>query len=42
MAATAAFTLQLLHYYGESGLLGVETAPMMGALIDKFDDRYNT
>ena len=42
MAATAAFTLQLLHYYGESGLLGVETAPMMGALIDKFDDLYNT
>ena len=35
-----AFTLQLLHYYGESGLLGIETAPIMGALIDKFDDEY--
>jgi 2',3'-cyclic-nucleotide 2'-phosphodiesterase (5'-nucleotidase family) len=35
-----AYTLQLLHYYGESGLLGVETAPIMGALIDKFDDQY--
>ena len=34
------FTLQILHYYGESGLLGVETAPIMGALIDKFDDEY--
>lgn len=34
------YTLQLLHYYGESGLLGVETAPIMGALIDKFDDEY--
>jgi predicted extracellular nuclease/2',3'-cyclic-nucleotide 2'-phosphodiesterase (5'-nucleotidase family)/Ca2+-binding RTX toxin-like protein len=37
----AAYTLQLLHYYGESGLLGVETAPIMGALIDKFDDQYS-
>jgi len=35
-----AFTLQLLHYYGESGLLGIETAPIMGALIDKFDGEY--
>jgi len=35
------YTLQLLHYYGESGLLGVKTAPIMGALIDKFDDQYN-
>ncbi|BFM38259.1 esterase-like activity of phytase family protein [Synechocystis sp. LKSZ1] len=36
----SSFTLQILHYYGESGLLGVETAPIMGALIDKFDDQY--
>jgi 2',3'-cyclic-nucleotide 2'-phosphodiesterase (5'-nucleotidase family) len=35
------FTLQFLIYYGESGLLGVETAPIMGALIDKFDDEYS-
>ena len=35
------YTLQFLHYYGESGLLGVETAPIMGALIDKFDDQYS-
>jgi 2',3'-cyclic-nucleotide 2'-phosphodiesterase (5'-nucleotidase family) len=36
------FTLQILHYYGESGMLGVKTAPVMGALIDKFDDQFNT
>ena len=30
--------LQILHYYGESGLLGLQTAPIMGALIDRFDD----
>jgi 2',3'-cyclic-nucleotide 2'-phosphodiesterase (5'-nucleotidase family) len=36
----ASYTLQLLHYYGESGLLGVTTGPIMGALIDKFDDQY--
>jgi uncharacterized protein YjiK/2',3'-cyclic-nucleotide 2'-phosphodiesterase (5'-nucleotidase family) len=36
-----AYTLQLLHYYGESGLLGVETAPILGALIDRFDDQYS-
>jgi 2',3'-cyclic-nucleotide 2'-phosphodiesterase (5'-nucleotidase family) len=35
-----AFTLQLLHYYGESGMLGTTTAARMGALIDKFDDAY--
>src|SRR3954466_10223231 len=34
------FTLQILHYYGESGMLGTQTAPIMGALIDKFDDQY--
>ncbi|MCX5946372.1 MAG: esterase-like activity of phytase family protein, partial [Cyanobacteria bacterium] len=34
------YTLQLLHYYGESGMLGTKTAPIMGALIDKFDDQY--
>jgi 2',3'-cyclic-nucleotide 2'-phosphodiesterase (5'-nucleotidase family) len=37
----AAYTLQLLHYYGESGLLGVQTAPILGALIDKFDDQFS-
>lgn len=35
-----AFTMQLLHYYGESGLLGTTTAARMGALIDRFDDQY--
>jgi predicted extracellular nuclease/phosphodiesterase/alkaline phosphatase D-like protein/2',3'-cyclic-nucleotide 2'-phosphodiesterase (5'-nucleotidase family) len=34
------YTLQILSYYGESGLLGVETAPILGALIDRFDDQY--
>jgi len=38
--AVKPYTLQLLHYYGESGLLGTTTAPIMGALIDKFDDQY--
>ncbi|GGJ35035.1 choice-of-anchor I family protein [Neoroseomonas lacus] len=36
----ATFKLQILSYYGESGLLGVDTAPIMGALIDKFDNEY--
>ncbi|NBU76987.1 MAG: hypothetical protein EBS30_17525, partial [Planctomycetes bacterium] len=39
--APGGYTLQLLHYYGESGMLGVKTAPIMGALIDKFDDQYS-
>ncbi|NDG73957.1 MAG: hypothetical protein EBX49_01150, partial [Synechococcaceae bacterium WB8_1B_136] len=34
------FSLQILHYYGESGTLGIKTAPIMGALIDKFDDQF--
>jgi phosphodiesterase/alkaline phosphatase D-like protein/uncharacterized protein YjiK/2',3'-cyclic-nucleotide 2'-phosphodiesterase (5'-nucleotidase family) len=34
------YTLQVLHYYGESGLLGIQTAPIMGAMIDRFDDQY--
>jgi phosphodiesterase/alkaline phosphatase D-like protein/2',3'-cyclic-nucleotide 2'-phosphodiesterase (5'-nucleotidase family) len=34
------YSLQILSYYGESGLLGVKTAPILGALIDKFDDQY--
>lgn len=38
----SSFSLQILHYYGESGLLGTKTAPIMGALIDKFDDQFNT
>ncbi len=36
-----AYTLQLLHFYGESGLLGIETAPILGALVDRFDDQYS-
>jgi predicted extracellular nuclease/2',3'-cyclic-nucleotide 2'-phosphodiesterase (5'-nucleotidase family) len=35
------FVLQLLHMAdGEAGLLAGETAPIMGALIDKFEDAY--
>lgn len=35
------FTLQLLHIAdGEAGLLAGDTAPIMGALIDAFDDDY--
>ena len=37
---TSEFPLQVLHYYGESGLLGIQTAPIMGAMIDRFDDQY--
>lgn len=37
---SAPMQLQVLHYYGESGLLGLETAPIMGAMIDKFDNEY--
>ena len=37
---SSAYSLQILHYYGESGLLGTQTAPIMGALIDRFDDQY--
>ena len=37
---SAPMQLQVLHYYGESGLLGLETAPIMGAMIDKFDNDY--
>ncbi|MGZ8218484.1 SdiA-regulated domain-containing protein [Methylomagnum sp.] len=40
VAEAPAYSLQLLHYYGESGMLGVDTAPIMGALIDRFDDQY--
>ncbi len=39
---TPAMQLQILHYYGESGLLGIETAKYMGALIDRFDNDYST
>ncbi|MCX6857056.1 MAG: choice-of-anchor I family protein [Verrucomicrobia bacterium] len=38
---TTDYTLQVLHYYGESGLLGIQTAPIMGAMIDRFDDQYS-
>ena len=34
------YTLQVLHYYGESGLLGIETAPILGAMIDRMDNDY--
>jgi hypothetical protein len=40
LSTPVAYTLQILHYYGESGQLGVETAPIMGALIDKFDNEF--
>ena len=30
------FTLQILHFYGETGTLGAQTAPVMGAMMDKF------
>jgi len=40
-AEPTTFTLQLLHMAdGEAGLLAGDTAPIMGALIDRFDDEY--
>ena len=38
---TVNYTLQVLHYYGESGLLGIQTAPIMGAMIDRLDNDYS-
>ena len=34
-AATTAYELQVLHFYGESGLLGIDTAPALAALADE-------
>ncbi len=30
------FTLQILHFYGESGILAAQTAPIVGAMVDQF------
>lgn len=39
--AAPAFVLQLLHLSGgEPGLLAGDTAPLLAALIDAFDDDY--
>lgn len=41
LKAAPAFTLQLLHFSdGEAGLLAGDTAPLMAALLDAFDDDY--
>ena len=42
LPTSPAMQLQILHYYGESGLLGIQTAPIMGAMIDRFDNEYPT
>lgn len=39
-AAPTTYELQILHFYGESGLLGIETAPALGALVDQFRSEY--
>lgn len=39
-AAPPTYKLQLLHFYGESGTLAARTAPILGALVDRFDDQY--
>ncbi|MGD9957351.1 MAG: bifunctional UDP-sugar hydrolase/5'-nucleotidase, partial [Candidatus Nanopelagicales bacterium] len=39
-AATTAYELQVLHFYGESGLLGIDTAPALAALAEKFKSEY--
>ncbi|MGD9880243.1 MAG: choice-of-anchor I family protein [Reyranella sp.] len=41
LEAAPAFVLQLLHFSdGEAGLLAGDTAPLMAALVDAFDDDY--
>lgn len=40
-APVVAFKLQVLHFYAETGTIAKDTAPIMGAMIDKFDDLYN-
>ncbi len=35
-----AYTLQLLNYYGEAGMLAVQTAPILAAMVDKFGSEY--
>ncbi len=32
------FTLQILHFYGEAGTLATSTAPILGAMVDKFKE----
>ena len=32
------FTLQILHFYGEAGTLATNTAPILGAMVDKFKE----
>jgi 2',3'-cyclic-nucleotide 2'-phosphodiesterase (5'-nucleotidase family) len=39
-AAPTTYELQILHFYGESGLLGIDTAPALGALVDQFRTEY--
>lgn len=39
-AATTSYELQILHFYGESGLLGLDTAPALGALVERFESEY--
>lgn len=40
-SVTEPFKLQLLHFAdAEAGLLAADTAPILGALIDRFDDEY--
>ena len=34
------YTLQILSFYGESGLLGTQTAPILGAMVEKLKTTY--
>jgi VCBS repeat-containing protein len=40
VAAPQNYRLQVLHFYGESGTLVSKTAPILGAMVDKFDDQF--
>lgn len=39
-AAPTTYELQILHFYGESGLLGIDTGPALAALAEKFESEY--
>jgi len=39
-AAPTTYELQVLNFYGESGLLGIDTAPALAALAEKFESEY--
>ncbi len=41
-AVSPAYTLQILHLYGETGTIADQTAPIMGAMVDTFRPSIRT